>query len=635
MASLRALLGLYPKTNEYETKRHKLEEEYKALIAVEESAELSRFYELNKYIHSGEFAQKKKEILSLRFQQTNDYQKEKEYRTLTKAKDIRLYYTIKESRQLIEFKETEKSNELKNYLKLDHFVHSLEFAQVKKEASSSGKEKFAKSDLAMTLQQYNQQKRSEKIRGYYKFITDKSCKDFESAINSGFSKTVAGLEKKINSVAFTEKKAKMSKAEFKISAEKRLVDELKSHKKSRTYKNYQKMANSPYKRFYDELHSSAEMETFEDMQKFITSDDFKRQKREIEKRNFKDTAEFRKLQEYEQFKKSVQIKTYFKFKDSKEHKNFQNLNGSARIKEYEKLKTYIESDKFIKNKSYYTQSPKKRWKESDEFALMLEFEQLRKSEKIRWYLKDKDAKRFSWLRVWSESFSDDFTASKLNTKKWMTSYYYGEELLKDSYSLSHDKHYITNGKNLDFGNSTLRIITKKETIKGKSWHPVHGFITREFGYTSGLVSTGKSFRQKYGTFEAKIKFHNSKQIQNAFWMVSKTIVPHIDVAKANGRIILGNVWGNAKDLKNVKRYTKSVGKSKLATDFYIYSLEWTSRRLVWKINGLEIAASSQGIPQEPMYLVFSAGLYKDLNIELPAQMEIDWVRCYQHIDFLK
>jgi hypothetical protein len=33
-----------------------------------------------------------------------------------------------------------------------------------------------------------------------------------------------------------------------------------------------------------------------------------------------------------------------------------------------------------------------------------------------------------------------------------------------------------------------------------------------------------------------------------------------------------------------------------------------------------------------MYLVFSAGLHKAVNFNLPAQMEIDWVRCYQHLN---
>jgi len=52
--------------------------------------------------------------------------------------------------------------------------------------------------------------------------------------------------------------------------------------------------------------------------------------------------------------------------------------------------------------------------------------------------------------------------------------------------------------------------------------------------------------------------------------------------------------------------------------------------LRWKINGVTIASSSQGVPQEPMYLILSSGLYKEIKgNNLPASMEVDWVRCYK------
>jgi hypothetical protein len=379
------------------------------------------------------------------------------------------------------------------------------------------------------------------------------------------------------------------------------------------------------------LHSTSEIEAYEDLQSFVTSEDFKQQKRAIEKYSFKDTPAFKKFEEYKHLKKSSEIKFYFRFKNSDEYKNFLKLDGSDRIKVYEKLKKYINNSEFKEHKAYCNKPPKKRWKESESYHILQEFEQLKVDKKIKWYFKSIKAKKFAWLRVWEETFIDDFIDSKLNKKKWITRYYYGEELLKDSYSLSQDKHFLTDGKNIDIENSILRIITKKETIKGKSWHPKHGFITREFGFTSGLLNTGNSFRQKYGTFEAKIKLNKSKQIQNAFWMVSKTMVPHIDIAKANGKLYLGNAWGNAKDIKNIQIFSKKLGRTKFTEDFYIFTLEWLSDKLTWKINGVEIASSKQGVPQEPMYIVLSSGLQNDINIDLPAQMEIDWVRCFQHV----
>ncbi len=75
------------------------------------------------------------------------------------------------------------------------------------------------------------------------------------------------------------------------------------------------------------------------------------------------------------------------------------MHNSDRIKKYEDLKAYNESDEFIRFKAYATQSPKKRWHESKEYEKLQEFEALRDSDKIQWYFKNIDAKKFEWHRL--------------------------------------------------------------------------------------------------------------------------------------------------------------------------------------------------------------------------------------------
>lgn len=634
MAGLRALLGLYPNTKEFETKRQKLEDEFNAIAQFENSAEYKRYVKLEAYLHSEEFSLQRKELLSLRYSKSEEYKKEKEYIGLKKANDIVLYYKIKDSERLKDFLETEKSAELKRFNELEKLVNSAEFAEVKKATSQSAGKKFAASDLAITLQQFEQQKKSADITGYLKFTGHKYFQDYNSVLAEKLDKKVEELKQSVTSAEFAAKRKSMKKTEFSQSPEKKMLDDYKLLIKSKKYKRFLARSKSPHRQGYEKLKDSDQLEAFISLRDFIGSEEFKKQRREIEKKTFKDTGEYQSLREFEQLKKSARISSYFKFKDSKEWKNFQQLDGSERIKSYEKLKEFIASSEFTEKKSYLTQSPKKRLKESEIHQREMEFEQLSKSKEIRWYFKAKKDKKFDWFRHWQETFKDDFNGASLDESKWITRYFWGDELLKDSYSLSHEKHFITNGKNLDVKDSTLVITTKKEEIKGKSWHPDYGFILREFGYTSGLVNTGRSFRQKYGVFEAKIRINQSHDIQNAFWMVSKTMVPHIDVAKANGKVLLGNAWGNARDLSTVRTFSKSLGRSKLARDYFIYTLDWTAKKLIWKINGIEIARSSKGVPQEEMYLVLSSGLTKEPNNNLPAQMEVDWVRCYQHKDQL-
>jgi beta-glucanase (GH16 family) len=152
------------------------------------------------------------------------------------------------------------------------------------------------------------------------------------------------------------------------------------------------------------------------------------------------------------------------------------------------------------------------------------------------------------------------------------------------------------------------------------WSSADGFKTKEFAFTSGLINTGKSFRQKYGTFTAKIKL-GDPSAKAAFWMLADKITPHIDVCRTlNGKVAV-NFFASVN-----KKAKASVG-SKYANDFFIFSLEWSADKLVWKINNTEVLTQTSDVPQEPMYILFSGGLDKPVNSM--TSMEIDWVRIYQ------
>ena len=632
MAGIRVLLGLFPKTGDYESKRNQLESEYNDLLAFKSSKELMKYHEQEEYVQSEEFLKKKEEIFSLRYKQTEDFQKERNFFTQKNSHDIKLYYKTIASQDLRSFQDFEKSEDLKKFLDLEKFINSEEFAVVKREAMLPAKQKFAKSDLYKTLQQYEQLKDDTRIKAYFQFINSKAYSDFLSFKDSDKLGHFKKLEKEINSAVFLNRIASMKRADYKISDERKKLDEYRAIKKSKEYKNYIKLSQSSLKQHYDELNGSDELEMFTDLKAFILSNDFKRQRKEIETASFKDTDAYKKLQKYQGQKKSDKIRFYYKFKDSKEYKNYLNLYKSDRIAKFETLRDYIDSDDFKRFKAYCLKAPKKRWIESKEYEILQDFETLKKSEKIVWYFNNIDSKKFAWYRQWEESFHEDFSSAKLDTKKWLTKYYWGDKMLKDSYSLSHDKHFVTDGKNLSLENGKLHIVTRKETMEGKSWHPTMGFITREFAYTSGLISTGESFRQKYGTFEAKIKISEANDIQNAFWMVGNTMLPHIDVAKAGKKMIISNAWGNSKDIKSVQRFSDSIGRKRFTKDYFIYTLEWLPGKLIWKINGVAINSTTKGVPEEPMYVVFSAGVQKEVRSILPASLEIDWVRCYQSVN---
>ncbi len=123
-------------------------------------------------------------------------------------------------------------------------------------------------------------------------------------------------------------------------------------------------------------------------------------------------------------------------------------------------------------------------------------------------------------------------------------------------------------------------------------------------------------------------------VRQAIWMVAEKILPHVDIAKLEkGKLNYGNFWGNIAEKGGVQKKLSKKGGSKFTSDFYIYSLEWTPEQLVWSINDVPVLTQTQGVPQEPMYLVLSAGVTNGVSgNQLPAKMEVDWVKIYKKAD---
>ena len=169
-------------------------------------------------------------------------------------------------------------------------------------------------------------------------------------------------------------------------------------------------------------------------------------------------------------------------------------------------------------------------------------------------------------------------------------------------------------------------------MTGKVWNPAIGFFPRDFEYTSAIINTGSSFRQQFGLFEAKIRFNRNYPVSHGLWLVSELMLPHVDVARASKKIAVGSYWGNPNVKGGVDKKAASMSRNRYGFDYYIFSLEWAKDKLTWKLNGIPVFTSTQGVPHVPMYINNNSALYKDVDGSLlPAEMEVDWVRCYQQV----
>ena len=423
------------------------------------------------------------------------------------------------------------------------------------------------------------------------------------------------LDKLVASSDFIQKRKEIESLHFSNSEENRKEKEFLSLQKAKDIVLYYRtIARSELKKF-KELDGSEKITSFEALEKVVKSLEF-RQK--IKAKEFKGSDDFKKFQEYKRLKESKEIKDYFKFRSSKEYANFLNTDGSGRLARYNELKEYVETADFKKQKEYLLD--KKRFQKTEMFKKLQEYDILKKNEDIIWYFKVKDSNKFDVLKHKELTFSDEFDGNNLDTQKWLTNYYWGEKLLKDRYSVESDLQAYTEKDNFELRNSTLKINTKSQRIKGKVWSAANGFSTKDFSYTSGLINSGSSFRQKYGIFSAKIKLGDPNS-KSAFFILGDKIRPHLDICRTSN----GKVWFDLFS-ENGNNTKTSIG-SRYANDFYIFSLEWTHDKLVWKINNTVVFTQTTDIPQEPMYIQIAGGTDKPLSGM--TSMEIDWVRVYK------
>jgi hypothetical protein len=533
MSSLRLLLGLIPSTSKIEQAEKALIDEFEKLQAFTKSDLLAKYTKLHDLVNSSAFVQKKKEIESLQYKNSEEYIKEKEFLSLQKAKDILMYFKTISGSMLKRFRDLDGSQKIRDFEELESFIKSNAFRQ----------------------------------------------------------------------------KQKMKPITFKDSDEYRKLLEYKSLKSDPEIRAFRKAPSN--------VSKSKAVLRYEDLTNFIKSAEFlaKKNMRPI---TFKDTEEYKKLLEYNRQKNSLDIKEYYKFKLSKEYANFLNTDGSARLAHYNELKEHVATPAFRERKNYLFDT--KRFEKTEAFKDVQEYEKLKKNEDIIWYFKVKDSSKFDVLKTKELTFNDDFDDDRLDTKKWLTNYYWGETLLKDRYSVESDLQAYTEKDNIEIRNSLLKIHTKPQRTTGKVWSPSSGFKTKEFSYTSGLINSGKSFRQKYGIFSAKIKLGNPAA-RNNFWMLANKITPHIDICRTSNN----KVWTDF--VADPGRFSKTSIGPRYANDFYIYTLEWSQDKLVWKINGEEIFRQTSNVPQEPMYVLLAGGLDKPINGM--TTMEVDWVKVYQ------
>lgn len=428
------------------------------------------------------------------------------------------------------------------------------------------------------------------------------------------------LQEYVDSAEFKSTKSKITSLNYADSEYCSKEKQFQALEKDKRVKNYFAVSQSADLKRFEAAANSDALKRLKELAETVNSADFQQAK--SDKSNPEKMAECKSLQqEYKSLTKNPEIKFWTKYQNKSAYKMYVETSNSTLIADYEELKAYVNSDEFKTQKEYLLD--KNRFSRSEEAKREQEYIAMKNSEEIKWYEATVNSNKFDELKAWNLTFEDDFTDGKVDESKWMNSFFMGKMMLNDRYVLANEKQYFTDNKNVDIKNSVLSIVTKKEKATGKVWDAKLGFMTKDFDYTSGMLSTANSFRQQYGRFEAKIRINSEAPVYQAFWLKGEHKEPEIDIFKYNIK----------KGQMQLSAYNKGAaagnkfGGSGLAKDFFIYTVDWDASKITWKINGYEVASTSNNI-NEPLFIMLSAGLNQVAD-NLPAAMQIDWVRCYE------
>ncbi|MDT5025596.1 MAG: hypothetical protein QOE61_2022 [Micromonosporaceae bacterium] len=240
--------------------------------------------------------------------------------------------------------------------------------------------------------------------------------------------------------------------------------------------------------------------------------------------------------------------------------------------------------------------------------------------------------RFAATRlVWSDEFNGG-AGSKPDPAKWT---------IESGTGQNHELQYYSNNNNAAMdGNGSLVIEARRETAGARD-------------YTSHRMNTSNKFQTQYGRIEARIKVPKGNGMWPAFWMMGADFLTgrpwpyngEIDIMEMLGRNTAESYSTlHAPAYNGAGGYGQKYTGADLANDFHIWSVEWDSKGMTFKLDGQTVfvaskqtAESTRGpwVYDHPFYIILNLAVGGDFpgpvdgTTPLPARMLVDYVRVYR------
>jgi len=369
--SLYTFFGLIPDVAKIEEKREKIRNEFNRLNKIGSSEKLQKYIDLDQFINSKDYKDRKKAIEAQKYRGSEAYHKEKRYKKLARSSKIKTYYKVKDSADLKFLKEFKDSDKLNKFLELKKYFKSEKFPADKEQIKKERQKKI--NDLKSKKKEYQTLKR--KFRWYEKLKNNRKFNDFLHFKDSDTFIQYLELEEEVKNYSLKEVKTRYKTRQKELKSEKKRLE-----KRYKQLEKQARKANKKKKPFPNEQELERLKETMAEgkYDKMIRDADYKQ------------AIEYVKIQQFKELRKNKRIRTAAAFYHSENYRRYLEVQGSDELNRYEELKNYINQQykKDLQNAKAHT------YKNSEIYRQYQEYKQLKADKDIKRYLKFENSRKY-------------------------------------------------------------------------------------------------------------------------------------------------------------------------------------------------------------------------------------------------
>lgn len=403
------------------------------------------------------------------------------------------------------------------------------------------------------------------------------------------------IEKSAEMKEYLELKQTVESKEFQQKKYNWTHTKYKSTSTYETIRQYKQMLHDKELQLYLELVDSQRLKDYLE---------FRQSPNYIKLQSKKDVRNSLELKQWAEFEKSKDFKAYLRYRDSKVPERFKAITAEVSTPEYK------QQHAFWSNPS--------RWKTTDEYQLEVRYKRLAAMPDIQFFLKE-DRAQIEKMEKYKETFKDEFDWFRLADSSWKAGFAYDNPKLLRQHSFANEQQANNGGKNVGTVDNKLCLFTKREKMTAPAWDTKKGFINKDFDYTSDVIQTADAFRQQGGLFMAKVRIEGN--IHHAVWLGSGKKLPMMSLFHYNGkRITVGNYKENGFDGTTIRGISP--------TKYYIYSMKWDEREIIWYVNNMEVYRTSYNLPKEKLYLALSSFIDEQQRA-MEGTLNVAWIRVFE------